>query len=189
MPKVLPEYRSIARSRILEVARTMFRENGFRQTTMDEMARELGISKAALYTYFKDKEELFKAVYESSPRELEKMIGQALSQHDSQEMFSCFFDDLMPESGKSAAMDFEVISEAARNPELRKVLKKFYDDYTEAVLRCVEAMGKPNGPDSAKLAASITALWYGVESMIALGYPKAEVKNIWNAAMEKLLST
>ena len=82
MPRVLPEYRSIATSKIIEAARLLFREKGFRQTTMDEIARKLGISKAALYTYFKDKEALFKAAYESSPRELEQVIEWVVKQGD-----------------------------------------------------------------------------------------------------------
>jgi len=189
MPRVLPEYKSIARSRILETARVMFRENGFRQTTMDEIAKKLGISKAALYTYFKDKEELFKAAYESSPREIEKMIEWVLSQGDTRKAFSTFFDEVMPSSKKISGLDFEVIAEATRNPELRGVLKRHYDQYIEAVLRCVEAIGKQTRSDQRNLAGAITALWHGMEALVALGYPVHEVKGIWNSAMDKLLSS
>jgi len=187
MPRVLPEYRSIARSRILETARALFRENGFRQTTMDGIARKLGISKAALYTYFKDKEELFKAAYESSPRELERMIEWVMSKGETRKAFEAFFDEVMPGSEKSVALDFEVISEATRNPELRGVLKKQFDEYLQAVQRCVEATSAEKRPDPRNLAGSITALWYGLETMMALGYPIEEVRGLWNGAMEKLL--
>jgi AcrR family transcriptional regulator len=188
MPKVLPEYKTIARSRILETARTMFRENGFRQTTMDEIAKKLGISKAALYNYFKDKEELFKAAYESSPRDIEKMIEWVLSQKDTRKAFSTFFDEVMPSSSKISGLDFEVIAEATRNPELRDVLKAYCDQYIEAVQRCVEVTDKKR-PDKRNLAGAITALWYGTETLVALGYPVSQVRDIWNVAMDKLLSS
>ncbi len=187
MPKVLPEYRAIARSRILEVAKAMFRENGYRQTTMDGIARKLGISKAALYTYFKDKEELFKAAYESSPRELEKLIKWVTSQGDVNKAFRAFFDQMMPGSEKGAALDFEVISEAARNPELRKALKEEFDGYLVAVQRCIDETGRLKRQDSRSLAGPITALWHGMEEMLILGYPIGEVREYWNSAMEKLL--
>jgi AcrR family transcriptional regulator len=187
LPKVLPEYKTIAKSRILETARKMFRENGYRQTTMDEIAGKLGISKAALYTYFRDKEELFRAAYESSPRDLEKMIGWVISKGETRQAFSSFFDEMMPGSEKSAALDFEVISEATRNSELRQVLKKQYDEYLEAVQRCVEATSKQKRSDSRSLAVAITALWYGLETMMVLGYQLGDIRAYWNSAMEKQL--
>ena len=101
-PKVLPEYKSIATSKIIDAARALFREKGFRQTTMDEIAGKLGISKAALYTYFKDKEDLFKAAYESSPRELEKVIEWVVQKGDTRAAFEAFFDKMMPEAKRSA---------------------------------------------------------------------------------------
>jgi AcrR family transcriptional regulator len=187
MPRVLPEYKTIARTRILETARAMFKENGFSQTTMDEIAVKLGISKAALYTYFKNKEELFKSAYESSPRELEKMIEWVLSKGDAQKAFGAFFDEAMPKTGKGVALDFEVISEAARNSELREVLRKQFDEYMHAVQRCIEATSKQKRTDSRSLAGPITALWYGMEAMLVLGYPIAEIRGFWNGSMERLL--
>ena len=189
MPRVLPEYKTIAKSRILETAKAMFREKGFRQTTMDEIAKKLGISKAALYTYFNDKEELFKAAYESSPRDLEKMIKWVISKGDTRKAFRLFFDEMMPASGKAVALDFEVVSEATRNPTLREVLKKEYEQYVEAVQRCVEETSKGKRPESKDLAGSITGLWHGMEIMMALGYPIGEVRDYWNHAMEKLLAS
>ena len=47
---------------ILEAAQKRFGSYGFEKTTMNEIASDLGISKAALYYYFPDKESLYKAV-------------------------------------------------------------------------------------------------------------------------------
>jgi len=188
LPRVLPEYKTIAKSRILEAAKTTFREKGFRQTTMDEIAKKLGISKAALYTYFKDKEELFRSAYESSPRDLEKMIERVVAKGDTRKAFRSFFEEMMPRSEKGVALDFEVISEAIRNPELRAVLRKQYDEYIEAVQRCIEATSGRDGSQQKNTAKSITALWYGMETMLALGYPIEVIRDCWNGSMERLLS-
>lgn len=187
LPKVLPEYKTIAKTRILESARAMFRESGFKDTTMDGIAKKLGISKAALYTYFKNKEELFNAAYESSPRELEKMIEWVVSKGETRKAFRAFFDEVMPGAEKSIALDFEVISEATRNPELKGVLRKQFDEYLEAVQRCVVTTSRRKRSDAKEIARSITALWYGLETMTALGYPIEEVRDLWNGTMEKLL--
>ena len=46
------------RRQILESASRLFFEKGYRQTTLDDIATELGITGPALYHYFRQKEEL-----------------------------------------------------------------------------------------------------------------------------------
>jgi Transcriptional regulator len=50
------------RSNILEVAKKLFLENGFIQTTMDDIAKMADYSKSTLYVYFKSKEEIMHAL-------------------------------------------------------------------------------------------------------------------------------
>lgn len=47
------------REEITRVALTLFGSRGFEDTTMDDIAREIGFSKAALYQYCSSKEDLF----------------------------------------------------------------------------------------------------------------------------------
>ena len=49
------------RQRILRVAMTFFLAHGFSRVTMDEIARELGMSKKTLYQHFESKESLMLA--------------------------------------------------------------------------------------------------------------------------------
>lgn len=48
------------KERILQTASQMFLTQGFKNTTMDDIAREMGISKKTLYKLFKTKEDLVK---------------------------------------------------------------------------------------------------------------------------------
>jgi AcrR family transcriptional regulator len=59
MPKVYPEYKEEAKKRILRKAMKLFAENGYHATTMDGIAKAVGVSKGALYLYFDSKETLF----------------------------------------------------------------------------------------------------------------------------------
>src|SRR2546425_11508487 len=63
MPKVTLEYKELVRTRILESAHRVFSQKGYREATMDEIAQGLGLSKPALYRYYKSKEELFREVF------------------------------------------------------------------------------------------------------------------------------
>jgi AcrR family transcriptional regulator len=48
--------------RILLKSRDLMLQSGLRQVTMDDLAQELGISKKTIYQYFKDKDDLVKAM-------------------------------------------------------------------------------------------------------------------------------
>jgi len=50
---------------ILEAALDLFSEKGFSATRLEDVASRAGLSKAAIYLYFKDKTSLLKAVVES----------------------------------------------------------------------------------------------------------------------------
>lgn len=54
------------RQTILEKAQALFTKKGFTETSMSEIAKQLGGSKATLYNYFKSKEEIFAAVMEDA---------------------------------------------------------------------------------------------------------------------------
>jgi TetR/AcrR family transcriptional regulator, cholesterol catabolism regulator len=54
--------RQAARDQILRAAADLFRERGYRATTLDGIAARLGMSKASLYTYFHAKEEMLAAI-------------------------------------------------------------------------------------------------------------------------------
>jgi AcrR family transcriptional regulator len=52
------------RRQIVEGARRIFMAHGFDAASMGEIAKAAGVSKGTLYVYFKDKDELFKAIVE-----------------------------------------------------------------------------------------------------------------------------
>ena len=53
------------RTSILASAEIQFSRYGFRRTSMDDIARETGISRASLYSYFENKEDIFRGVCEA----------------------------------------------------------------------------------------------------------------------------
>ncbi len=51
--------------RIINTAESMFFRFGIRSVTMDDIAKELGISKKTIYHYFTDKDDLVEKVTEN----------------------------------------------------------------------------------------------------------------------------
>ena len=62
MPKVIPEYKEAAKDRIIKAAFKIFTKKGYHESTMDDIAKEIGVSKGALYQYFKNKRELLNEI-------------------------------------------------------------------------------------------------------------------------------
>ncbi len=64
------------RNRILDFARKMFFSFGIKKVTVDELAGELGISKATLYEYFPSKSILVQAVIEEKRTEMVSYLSE-----------------------------------------------------------------------------------------------------------------
>jgi AcrR family transcriptional regulator len=67
-------------NQILNAAQKHFGIYGLEKSTMREIASDLNISKGALYYYFSDKEQLYKAVVEKEHEEFIQLLTEKLTQ-------------------------------------------------------------------------------------------------------------
>lgn len=70
MTKTISQKRLDRPRRILEAAARLTLRYGYAKTTMDDLAREAGVSKGALYLVWPGKEELFDALFEHEMKKL-----------------------------------------------------------------------------------------------------------------------
>jgi|WetSurMetagenome_2_1015567.scaffolds.fasta_scaffold42787_3 TetR/AcrR family transcriptional regulator len=70
---------------ILLAAQNRFGLYGFAKTTMQEIADDLGISKALLYYYYPDKEQLFRAVFEKEQNDFIYQLQKVVDHSDDME--------------------------------------------------------------------------------------------------------
>jgi AcrR family transcriptional regulator len=68
--------------RSIRTAEELFKKVGFRAVTMELVAREANVAKATLYSYFKNKDELFLAVCARMAHLLRGAVEQALLKPD-----------------------------------------------------------------------------------------------------------
>ncbi len=76
------EPRSVHRENIVSAASTLFMERGIAATSMDDIAKAAGYSKATLYVYFENKEEIVGILVLNSMKKLYDYISSALIQHE-----------------------------------------------------------------------------------------------------------
>jgi AcrR family transcriptional regulator len=145
MTQIHPDFKGLDRSiriqKIVEAATAVFHRKGFKAATLDEIAQELGLSKAALYNYIPSKgkllaliynqafEKIFHRIYEISALKIspEEKLRQIIRDHicniitKNIAMFSVFFAEENQLPGK----DFQQIREEKRK-------------YTNLVMKIIE---------------------------------------------------
>jgi AcrR family transcriptional regulator len=67
------------RDRILDAALRLFRERGFAETTMRDVAAAAGVATGAAYYYYRSKEELVLAFYVRTDREAAELFAAAVA--------------------------------------------------------------------------------------------------------------
>ncbi len=76
------EVEEAGRRRLVEEARELFLAHGFSKVTMDELGRQLGMSKKTMYRHFRTKDELVDAVIQSQIARIGGAVGGILRSRD-----------------------------------------------------------------------------------------------------------
>ena len=137
MPKVTLEYKELIRTRILESAHRVFSQKGYREATMDEIAEGLGLSKPALYRYYKSKEELFREIFRLFNQAASKALRESFKSGglDGETFFA-----LIDKWGWTPNLFLSAASEAPRNPKLKKILADGYKTGVDMVGSFIEEL-------------------------------------------------
>lgn len=77
------EEKDNVREMIIEAACSMFGKYGYKKTTMDDIALAARKGKTAIYYYYKNKDDIFRAVIEKEARILGEEIMKAVHKHTS----------------------------------------------------------------------------------------------------------
>ena len=112
------------RNAILEAATTLFLQNGYLGTSMDEIAALAGVSKQTVYKHFADKESLFTAIVSAAVDAAgDPVLADATALADSDDLeadLRAFARELLEQVVQRPLMQLRrlVIGEANRFPEL-----------------------------------------------------------------------
>lgn len=153
---------------IVAVAAELFMQQGFHATTMEQIAKTLGISKLTLYSRFKNKDALFEAV-----------IAHKCQQYIPEALFSDF-DKKMPEdslyaiayallqllvSDDASNMEHLLMAEAGKHKQLTGIFYKTGPIRVKTMiaehLKSLDAKGILRIPDPMLAAHMFTALLKG----------------------------
>ncbi|MCI4343185.1 MAG: TetR/AcrR family transcriptional regulator [Thermoplasmata archaeon] len=122
MPKVVAGYKAQARERIIRAARTVFLRKGIAHATMDDVAREVGVSKGALYLYFRTKTQLLVQIQGQMRDEIVAEWDALLEEGDIAEGLADTLDRIF--AGKADTSVWHgLVAASAGDPEVRAALE------------------------------------------------------------------
>ncbi len=192
MPKVVPEYREAAKSKIVEAARLVFSEKGYHDSTMDDVAKEVGVSKGALYSYYKSKEDLLKEISLQGHQTLRTILSETGACSSLEEALEKVYTMITEKYKGNLHTQFEIVALASHDEQIRKIVFVDYQKDIGAVDAFIEEKKKQGvmrtDVDARVLAELFTALYMGTLAKLLIGYPNKEVHDYWVKSMMLILS-
>ncbi|HEX3006675.1 MAG TPA: TetR/AcrR family transcriptional regulator [Bacteroidales bacterium] len=125
---------------IIKAAQKRFALYGLEKTTMREIAKDVGISKAALYYYFPDKEHIYKEVIEIEQKIFFDLVEEHMQQTPDPELMLIDFVNVRLNYFKTFFNLSRLRIEEFKSvkPILEDTLKKFRKQETGAVERILQ---------------------------------------------------
>ena len=137
--------RQQTREHLLAAAAEVFAARGFHGATLDEVAAVAGFTKGAVYSNFKNKEDLFLALFKANyDREMDAIRGALADSEAPPEARISEFVALIRDQTARAGRNFNLLYQefslyAARNPAVREELNRIDDQGAQALAEILRA--------------------------------------------------
>ncbi|KYG29578.1 TetR/AcrR family transcriptional regulator [Alkalihalobacillus trypoxylicola] len=180
---------------IMETAFTMFSEKGFDQTSLTHIASEIGISKPAIYYYFKSKDELIKTLFEMIVAEIQSITFIDLEELDAKNVKSILY-----QVGESAILRQEkdlkfnqlfnhYVLLSTRDDyyseQLTKIQKDFLNIFENILTKAVHLNAIKE--ENIVIKSQLLALVFDNITTFILTDIKLDYKKIWREAVDSVL--
>ncbi|MHC0038282.1 TetR/AcrR family transcriptional regulator [Pseudoneobacillus sp. C159] len=174
-PVVSNSYKEQKKQEILDSALKCFGRKGFEPTTVDEICAESGVSKGAIYNYFKSKDEIYLELVSQKTEQAFELTRNALDQFQTtveklDYLFS-IYDRPFPfelESVGDMLVGAEFKIRSFRYPEINEFLTKrrhkFFLGYMIQVLKDGQEAGEVKPDIDAKVHAEM--FWSMVDGLV-----------------------
>ncbi len=133
------------REHLLAAAAEVFAARGFHGATLDEVAAVAGFTKGAVYSNFKNKEDLFLALFKANyDREMDAIRGALADSEVPPEARISEFVALIRDQTAQAGRNFNLLYQefslyAARNPAVREELNRIDDQGARTLAGILQA--------------------------------------------------
>lgn len=146
MPR--PDVSEERKEQILDAAAIVFSQQGFASARMDDIVKQSGLSKGALYWYFKSKDEIILALmHRFFDQDIEEMEDLLQSDKPVREILLKYMEHLMDayqEMQPLMPLMYDYYSSATRDEDKRQFFKDYFEQY-QALLKTLIERGIQSG--------------------------------------------
>lgn len=192
MTKKKPE--EVRRKEILDAALQCFSTKGYHETIIDDIVRVSGLTKGAIYWYFKGKRELFIAVIEQHLQEDRNLWEKLLEEYE-------IGPDLLIKAGLSylkhhldnkwlSPFCAEFLAESYRDEKIREKIDELHNEWRKLVKMAFDRAvqeGKMKNFDTESLSSTLIALIGGLINQYRIGEEKIDYEKMWTGFSHALL--
>jgi AcrR family transcriptional regulator len=170
--------RQQTRDHLLAAAAEVFAERGFHGASLDEVAAVAGFTKGAVYSNFKNKEDLFLALFKANyDREMAALRATLTDSEAPPEARISDFVGLIRDQTRQSGSNFTLLYQefwlyAARNPVVREQLIRIDDEAAQALAEILRAENERVGVEPLKspvqTARLVDILFRGISQLRVL---------------------
>lgn len=156
------------RDRLIEVARQLFARKGIENTTMNDIASASDKGRRTIYTYFKNKRDIFNAVVEqeteSLMRKLTDIENRDISPSEKLEQYiACRFETMREIVSRNGSLKAGFFRDVRKVDRARKIISTREIEILSRILRQGQAAGQfsPGNAEHAAHGDSALHTWTG----------------------------
>ena len=186
------------RNKLIEVARTLFAKQGIEETTMNDIALASGKGRRTLYTYFKNKEEIYDAVVQDELELMAEKMAEVVKQDmDPEDKLVALIYAHLQAIKDVVQRNGNIRAEFFRDIWLVSLIRQRFDRNEKILLTSILSEGVEKGQfDIDDLSLMVDIIRYSVRGLevpfiygrIADGMPKGMIRGVVHKIIHRSLS-
>ncbi|QYJ02733.1 TetR/AcrR family transcriptional regulator [Nocardioides panacisoli] len=172
MPKVTEEHRAARREQIVRAMLRCVAQDGFHRTTMAAVIRESGLSAGAVYLYFRNKQDLIRAIAETAIADVAVVVEEAAEAEELPDPERVVLDltQRIVDLGEAHGVELHRVAlqtwaEAVRDPEVLEIARgeagRIAAAWVTYARRAIEAGFLPADAEPTRVARALMGLLPG----------------------------
>jgi AcrR family transcriptional regulator len=193
MPRINAEYRDEAKRKIVDAAIEVAAEDGWGSLTLDAIAKKVGVTKGAFYSYYKSSRELMQDVFLMLVRRIRDHVLANLEQEDDvNAALDQIADFIFLQPKPFIPIFLQAIAGMPKDPVLQKKVADLFDENSTlicAAIRRYQDDGQiPREVDLEIVAMAIYPLTMGLGMIThVMGKDKKKARKTWLHTVRRLL--
>ncbi|MEN6609437.1 MAG: TetR/AcrR family transcriptional regulator [Methanoregulaceae archaeon] len=191
MPKIFPKYKEEAKKKIIQAAMTVGARKGYQTMTMEDIAGEVGVTKGALYVYFRNKEDLFNEVMIGISDRIRETMEYSRTGGDLNAVLNRMSDNLFSVMTPNIPVFAELVSISSRDPVMHRRVADMLQRNIQVIEEELQTLQMQKmideDMDLKSAVRSVVALSQGLGIGVFLGADREETKRLWIESMKKIL--